>query len=316
MQRTQLLKAGLLAACVGLIPLPSSAQSEAELQEFDRWVTGNLFFLAYHEVGHLLLDQVMRVDQQSDRLAAEQNADDIATWLIAPDPEEDLEESDAIAAIGGWLASSEVSEGGAADQRHLPDAEIYPDAETRASRIACLLLGSTASSPNPFEPLEPIAALRFNSSGCRNAYLEIDRQLEIVFGDTDQITRNPVARVRIEYDATGAALEDARAFLMQSRVLEDLKEDLIQNIGSPIDVVLRGASCGEDSPGFKYSPSRREITACYEEVDWFLYGDAQAGVATPERRNSAGDELGARPRRIAPLQARMTSPPPPPPRRP
>lgn len=138
----------------------------------------------------------------------------------------------------------------------------------------------------------------------------LDRNMEAMFGDTDVTRENPVARVEIRYDAADPALAQARDFLMRSKVLEDLKEDLVQGIGLPVGVVLRGASCGQDSPGFVYSPSRREITACYEEVDWFLFGDSQAGTPSAQRR-SGGDDMGARPRRIAPRQAQSTPPPPP-----
>jgi hypothetical protein len=79
------------------------AQETIDTELEDQWVIGNLVFLAYHEVGHLLLDQVVQVDQLNNRLAAEQSADDIATWLISPDPGEEIESSEAVAAIG-WLA--------------------------------------------------------------------------------------------------------------------------------------------------------------------------------------------------------------------
>lgn len=305
----------MLGAVVGALifaAAPSQAEDVVDTTAEDRWVEGNLIFLAYHEVGHLLLDQVMRVDQSGNRLEAEQRADDIATWLISPDPDEEPESSEAFAAIEGWLYAQEESDAnGPQNPAHAPDAELYPDAETRASRIACLLLGSDTSEPNAFEALEPVAALRFDTSTCRRDYEMLDQSMEAVFGDTDATRENPVARVAVFYDAAPPALTEARDFLLESRVLEDLREDLVHAIGAPVNVILRGASCGQDSPGFIYSPSRREITACYEEVDWFLYGDAEAGTHSA-RRQADSDEMGARPRRIAPRQAQSTPPPRPP----
>ena len=298
---------GLVAASVfSLLATPAWPQEPTDSELEDQWVIGNIVFLAYHEVGHLLLDQIMQVDQLNNRLAAEQSADDIATWLISPDPGEEIESSEAVAAIGGWLEMADVDGDGDAGRRHLPDIDLYPDAMTRASRIACLLLGSDESDPNVFTELEPVAALSFEVSACREAYLELDRSMEGVFGDADEISDDPVARVRIQYDPPKPALAEARDFLVASGVLEHLRDDLVEYIGLPVDVLLRGASCGGGSPGFIYNPARREIVACYEEVDWYLFGEPEAGASATQQDAAATGGLGARPRRIPPR------PPPPP----
>jgi hypothetical protein len=165
---------------------------------------------------------------------------------------------------------------GDADTPHLPDADLYPDAVTRASRIACLLLGSDESSPNAFAELEPFAALRFDASACRQTYLTLDNSMEEIFGDAEDFSDAPVARVRVQHDPAAPALSEARDFLIASGILMGLRDDLIEYVGLPVDVLLRGASCGSGSPGFMYNPTRKEIIACYEEVDWFLFGEPAA----------------------------------------
>ncbi len=298
--------AGAVAACLALAPAPAQAQADAETQAEDQWVTGNLTFLAYHEVGHLLLDQVMRADQATNRLAAEQSADDIATWLLSPDPGQPVDSAELVAAMEGWLESADQrAAGGPWDNPH------YPDDETRAARIACLLIGSDTDGTNAFAALKPIAELHFQPSECRSDYQQLDRDMEAVFGDSDVTRANPQARVQVFHDPAPPALADAREFLINSRVLYDLQKDLVESIGAPVNVVLRGAACGVDSPGFQYIPSRREIVACYEEVDWFLFGDPQAGTPAAHRGASSADALGARPRRITPRPVQMQSPPPP-----
>ncbi len=297
---------GLVAASfVGLAAPPSWGQDPDEAALEDEWVIGNLVFLAYHEVGHLLLDQIVQADQRNNRFEAEQSADDIATWLISPDPGEEIENSEAVAAIGGWLEMADT--GDDAGATHLPDVEVYPDAVTRASRIACLLLGSDDSDPNAFEDLEPVAALRFAVTDCRETYLALDEAMEELFAYSDAVRDNPVARVRVRHDPAGPDLAEARDFLVESGVLDMLRDDLVNYIGLPVDVTLRGAACGRGSPGFVYNPSRREIVACYEEVDWFLFGEPDDGASGAEQDTAAADGLGSRPRRIAPR------PPPPPP---
>lgn len=291
---------------LSFVAASATAQEEIDTELADQWVIGNLVFLAYHEVGHLLLDQVVRVDQLNNRLAAEQSADDIATWLISPEPGEEFESSEAVAAIGGWLEMADRDGVGDVDAPHLPDAALYPDAVTRASRIACLLLGSDESDPNAFAELTPVAALRFDALACRQTYLTLDSSMEEMFGDAEDIRAAPTARVRVQHDPAGPALAEAREFLIASEVLTDLRDDLVEYIGLPVDVLLRGASCGSGSSGFMYNPSRREIIACYEEVDWFLFGEPEAPT---QGRPDASGSLGSRPRSISPLQ----QPPPPPP---
>jgi hypothetical protein len=141
-------------------------------------------------------------------------------------------------------------------------------------------------------------------------YEGMDKSLRGVFGDdSDNNKGAPVARVRIEYDNAGPALQEAQDFLRKAKILEELRDDLLRYIRKPVDLVLRGASCGANSYGFMYSPTLRQITACYEEVDWFLFGDSDNGAPSKPNASVAGDELGARPRRHPPLQ----TPPPPPP---
>lgn len=291
---------------LSFVAASATAQEQIDTELADQWVIGNLVFLAYHEVGHLLLDQVVGVDQLNNRLAAEQSADDIATWLISPEPGDELEASEAVAAIGGWLEMADRDGVGDVDTPRLPDAAFYPDAVTRASRIACLLLGSDESDPNAFAELTPVAALRFDVSSCRGTYLTLDSSMEEMFGDAEDIRAAPTARVRVQHDPAGPALAEAREFLIAAKVLTELRDDLVAYIGLPVDVLLRGASCGSGSPGFMYNPSRREIIACYEEVDWFLFGEPEAPT---QGRPDAGGSLGSRPRSISPLQ----QPPPPPP---
>jgi hypothetical protein len=291
----------LLAVLTGAFALtsaPARAQDAETLTADDAWVTGNLKFLAYHEVGHLILDQVYKVDQVANRLAAEQTADDVSTWLLSPDqvdPDED--DYELIFAIEGWLTAAEEREDeGPWNNPH------YPDDATRAARIACLLYGSDKSSSNDFADLQAVIELAFQPETCLQEYDKLNAALENVFGDTDITRGRPVSRVRIQYDDPGAALEEAADFLRNSQVLEDLRADLVESIGLPIDVTLRGAPCGSSVSGFQYSPSLKQITACYEEVDWFLFGDAPTSGAVGAVTGTAGDGLGSRPRQQKPLR--------------
>jgi Zn-dependent peptidase ImmA (M78 family) len=98
-------------------------------EEQSRYVDGNLLFLTYHEVGHMILDQVYDADQQADRRASEEAADDIATWLMLPDPDEPEQDEEIWAAMEGWLRSADLQQG-------VGKSPHYPDDDERAARHA------------------------------------------------------------------------------------------------------------------------------------------------------------------------------------
>jgi hypothetical protein len=298
----------VLMGALAIAPRPAWAQDETNA-EADLWVSGNLMFLAYHELGHLLQDQVLGIDQISDRLGSEQRADDIATWLLAPDPGEADQSSETIVAIEGWLLAGEMS----ADEGPWTSVH-YPDDNTRAARIACLLYGSDEETPNAFEELTPIIEMAFAPAACRQDFANLSTQVEALLSPNAanfDFNDNALVRVRIQYAAPTPELADAAAFLRDAKILEELRDDLVESIAMPIEVTLLAASCGSRSTGFSYSRSTRVITACYEEVDWFLFGPPLNNSATSQGTALAGDEIGVRrPRQQAPLRPR---PPPPPP---
>ena len=270
---------------VALAPVAANAQAfNASDHEQRAYVEGNLFFLGYHEVGHMILDQVLDIDQQSDRLSSEEVADDIATWLMLPDADEPEQDEYITAAIEGWSRSAGLDEG-------ISQSPHYPDDATRAARIACYLYGS---NPNLYPELAELFSNSIASVDCGEEVEALHEDLISWLGDHFVEPGTPPGeRIQVTYEQAGPGLQAARAFLMQSGVLEDAAEDISQFVRLPNEVELVAASCGAGAAEFRYSPSARRITACYEAVDW-LMKDASGeehdlAVAAAER----GDEMGS-----------------------
>jgi hypothetical protein len=281
------LSAFALAAGLALAPMSGGAQSfDAESGEQDAYVQGNLLFLMYHEAGHLILDQLMNVDQGQDRLAAEEAADDVATWLILPDPDEPEQDEEIWAAMEGWLRSANA-------QEEPSQSPHYPDDAERASRIACYLYGS---NPDLYPELAEAFSVAINSVNCGEEFEALHADIEDWFGDQLIPPASPDGgAIRVRYEAAGGNLEAARAYLMETRLLEDAAEDISQFIRLPQDVTLVARSCGAGAAEFRYSATRREITACYEAVDWFMR-DANDEVqerAVAASSVSDGDDMGS-----------------------
>ncbi len=293
MKHRTLFGAFAAAACLALAPMCAGAQSfDADNGEQDAYVQGNLLFLTYHEAGHLILDQLLNVDQGQDRFASEQTADDIATWLILPDPDEPEQDEEIWAAMQGWLRSANA-------QEEPSQSPHYPDDAERASRIACYLYGSNADL---YPDLAEAFSTAINSVDCSEEYEALHADIEDWFGD--QLippASSDGAAIRVRYDAPGANLDAARGYLVETRILEDTAEDIAQFIRLPHDVTLVGRSCGAGAAEFRYSASRREITACYEAVDWFMR-DANDEIqerAVAASNASDGDDLGSGGARVA-----------------
>lgn len=273
------------AACVALfISLAHTQAFDPNDEEQSRYVDGNLLFLAYHEVGHMILDQVLDVDQHGDRRESEETADDIATWLMLPDPDEPEQDEEIWAAMQGWLRSAELQQG-------VGQSPHYPDDEERAARIACYLYGS---NPGLYPQIAKAFRVSISSVDCEEEVAALQDDLEDWFEDALIPPAVPGARVIIEYQAAPSNLADARSYLMQSKVLEDAAEDISQFVHLPNDVYLVAQSCGAGAAEFRYSPSARRITACYEAVDWLMRdasGEEQA--ASADGAPASRDDLGS-----------------------
>jgi len=298
MAQRSLVHALALAACLALAPNPGWAQGfDAANGEQDAYVQGNLLFLMSHEAGHLILDQILNVDQAQDRFAAEQTADDIATWLILPDPDEPEQDEEIWAAMQGWLRSANAAQ----EPSQNPH---YPDDAERASRIACYLYGS---NPDLYPELAEAFSVAISSVDCQEEYEALHADLEDWFGDQLIPPAAPDGgAIRMRYDAAPVELEAARAYLLETRLLEDAAEDISQFVRLPEDVTLVAQSCGGGAAEFRYSTSRREITACYEAVDWFIRdandeiqerGTAAANAGAGDDFGSGGARVTRRPRR-------------------
>lgn len=277
-----LVAAIVIAACAALTPTAAAAQPfDAEDEAQDAYVQGNLLFLTYHEVGHLLLDSLLQVDQRQQRLSAEEVADDIATWLMLPDPDEPDQDEEIVAAMFGWLDSADEN----AEVARNPH---YPDDAERAARIACYLYGS---NPARYRELGRAFRNAINSVNCQQEYEALHDDLEEWFHDFLVPPAPPNGgRIRVSYAVAPPALEEARQYLIQSQILEHAVRDINQFIRLPHDVILSARSCGGGAAEFRYNAARREITACYEAVAWFM-GDAAEEVAS--RPTGSAEDMGS-----------------------
>lgn len=243
-------------------------ESDAPAQEVDggalsseNFVEGNLFFLAYHELGHALVSEfdLPIAGREEDAV------DRIAIWMMTPENEEELPEY-LLSAMDGWMAL--------ATQTPLDEIAWWDEHGTdqqRGYQIACLLYGS---NPTRFKDVAKAAELpeeRMDSCEfeAEENFRVWDRLLAEHFKSTNG-TQNPAAAT-IEYSPTeNHALE--QAYLKRLGLLEHINDLMSDDFRFKPGIRLVAEDCGE--PNAFWHADERKLTICYE-----LVGDYQALAA-------------------------------------
>jgi hypothetical protein len=281
-----------LAAAALAAASAANAQSIEPDSAEDYYVQGNFLFLAYHEAGHLLIDQALGFEQRGDRRAAEEAADDIATWLLLPDPDEPDQDEEIIAAIAGWLQSANESGAATGGNPH------YPSDDDRADRIACLLYGG---DPELYAELAEALWEEGSADVCVAEHETLQTEFEELFGEALIPPAEPSeASVSYEYvepDAADVNLSYAYRYAADNELLEEFAQDIVDFVRLPEDISIVAQSCGEGQAQFLYSPDERKITICYEAIDWFfqraLLGPEAFAASGVAGSDDAGDLLGS-----------------------
>ena len=191
----------------------------------------------------------------------------------------------------------------------------YPDDGVRAARIACYLYGA---QPDQYGELAKLYPVSIGSVDCAEEVEAMQADFEAWFGDSmiglhtyhhhvDLAAANELwqlqdpnkpaepnaSAITIAYEDASGALASAKAYLQESGLLEEAADDIAQFVRLPNDVTVVAKSCGAGAAEFRYSPSARRITACYEAVDWLMRDAADEEQEAGGQSAAEGDELGS-----------------------
>ena len=110
----------------------------------------------------------------------------------------------------------------------------------------------------------------------------------LVVGGCSSAPTNPYpGRVNASYgDATSAEAVRGRELMMNSRMLEELADDVTASLKLPHDIDLVGEQC--DEVNASWNSTRKRIKICYELVDLGLrlFGDDDAPNSFTEATNA------------------------------
>lgn len=260
------MRCALLAVVMGLTAAlaPVSGAARADQSgtdaETETFVRGFVRFLAYHEAGHMLMSQIAEINRNSDWSNSEREdyADQFAMVLLQPDADDPNGVEEIISAAAGWL---QVDSSIIRDEPHAPAAY-------RAAEILCLLYGSNPEQFAMFAEAVP------PGRDCAADYKTLETQIEEVFRDYSGETGH---EIQIVYAAPSAGMENARAFLESSGVMEDLKFDIELDFYLTHRTTIQAMSCEGKAKSDTFYSDRIKgaspeddhfvITLCYEMID-------------------------------------------------
>jgi Putative metallopeptidase len=218
-----------------------------------QFVEGNLFFLAYHELGHALISEYRLPVAGRE----EDAADRAAIWMMTP--QSAAEEPDYLtAAMQGWFSS--------ASNTPLDNIAWWDDHGTdqqRGYQIACLLLGSDTTRFKPLADSIGLPAERQDTCAAEAAQ--------------NDATWDQLLRPHIRAQNEGASYQDAtishaptkeytaeREYLQQIGLLEHLQELITQDYRVEPGIRIVAEECGEANSF--WNADDRKLTICYELV--------------------------------------------------
>lgn len=244
-----------VALLTGTVPV-AGAYTEEELREAESFAVGNIVWVLYHEIGHLLVDAF-----RLPILGREEDAVDNLATVILLEERSPVKDAFLIAAVDAFFLMGE-----SAGRSRTLAYHGHGFNEQRAFQLACLMLGSDPATFAGFADTAGLPEQRRQSC----AY-EYQKARESWFNVLNPYRANwwsgAPRRVSVEYEPAGGTLVQVPAILREAGVLEVAAEYLDRNFALPRPYRLVARSCGE-SNAF-YEPASGSVIICYELFDHF-----------------------------------------------
>jgi hypothetical protein len=276
----------ILAALLTLTMGAAEAQdmtgyTKQQRSDIIRFAANNSLFVLYHEMGHLLIDQL-----RLPVLGREEDAaDNISTWTLLNKRTKAAETALADAAEG-WLLTGVAYRSGKYEEDF---AAAHSLDKQRAYQIVCLMVGS---DDDAFRPIANQYAIgRDRQDSCYWEYELIDRSLKGVLEDHTAESAN--SRVNVTYHDAGGRLKFAADAFRSSGVFDEVAEEVREKYHLRRPVKFNARRCGEANA--YYDPDTIEIIFCYELMKDFMelyIDDMPEPAAAVPLSSGAGKDKG------------------------
>jgi hypothetical protein len=261
-----------LAPHLGIALLMSAQASFGETPQGppNSLVQGFIRFMAYHEAGHLLMNQIQGINASTWPIEdIERYADEIAAILLVPDAGDPDGVDEIVGAANGWL---KAGAGYTSKDPHAPPEE-------RAFNIICYVYGS---DPQGFRDFEQYVKPEWN---CAEKFKATDDEVEEGFVNN---TGDAGIPIQLSYSEPRPEMRDAKEFLQESGILEDLVKDIEGDfkLTRPTKLIAMNCKGAGDEGTFHFDTFQNDdpaknfdrIAICYELVDMWM----KAKIDLPE----------------------------------
>ncbi len=223
------------------------SSAKQERADMLRFAEHNSLFVLYHEVAHLLIDQL-----RLPVLGKEEDAaDNFATWVLlgekTPHANQALRSS-----VKGWLLSGIAYGSGQYEEDYY---DGYSLDRERAMQILCLMVGSDGAAFR--DMANEYAIPRGRQDTCRWDYDLIDRSYSALLDEPGTGTR-----VVVRYHDAGFRLRKAERVLRASGIFEQVAEHVRRGYRISRPVRFTAKRC--DEANAFYDADTVEIIFCYE----------------------------------------------------
>lgn len=283
--------------CLLVTPLRSMAYADdapAPLGGEYFFLRANLEFTLFHELSHMLIDElelpVLGMEEDAaDRIAVvamllarqEQPPAKVIPWLFA--------------VAGDWYTEWEWS-----DEANAPHyADPHPLEIQRFHNVVCLVFGS---NPDLLDGLIDTTLLPFERAmTCEREYRLAQRAVQWVsdsYGHQDAHDKAGAAagKILVSYMAANPDNRPVYDWLRRSRLANDIAEFVATRIALPHDIRIEFDNCPRD-PDALWRADLRRVGICYELLQHFLtvgryrIANHQRACAIPALRRFVGDVL-------------------------
>jgi len=263
----------IVALCLGFSGLAQAAGlSKQAFAEQRRFAANNAMFVLYHEVAHLLIDQL-----DLPVLGREEDvADNMASWMLLNQGTARSEQA-LNDAVRGWFLSGVAYDSGGSERDY---AAAYMLDKQRAYQIVCMMVGKDAAN---FTTVADSYHLPYDRrQSCRWDYETVDRSLKGLLDRHNGNSRRG-SRVTVTYAAAGTALRLSADAFKASGVFDQVADDVRRSFNLSAPVRFSAKRFGE--PNAFYDPDTVEIIFCYELMADYMdiYADNMP-APEPDRR--------------------------------
>jgi putative metallopeptidase DUF4344 len=232
-----------------------SVQQQWDLTEF---VTGNMLFVGFHELGHGLVSQF-----RLPVLGREEDAVDAFATLAMLEAGTEFSLNVLVQAARGWFLSDRR------DKKQGNMLTFYDEHgldQQRAFAIVCLMVGSDGKA---FKPLADWVQMpQERQETCRTDYESAKYAWDTVLKPFLRSAEQTVPAIDVSYEAGSGALSTYARSFRSIGFLETLAAQATDHYVLPRSISIVMKACG-DSNAWWHTPTLRE-TLCYEMAEDFV----------------------------------------------